>query len=143
MAVPTILLVEDSPTQAAITRMALEKLGTHVMHAASATTALSTVSANAATISLVVLDRNLPDRPGLDVCRVLKANTFTRSIPVVMFSQEDRLKAMSEAYAAGADYYVAKGSDGDDTLVMLVDTLLKRLARRATGGTLPERATAR
>ncbi|MCM8776057.1 MAG: response regulator [Candidatus Omnitrophica bacterium] len=35
---------------------------------------------------LIVLDQGMPDIPGLEVCRQLKANPVTQPIPVVMFT---------------------------------------------------------
>jgi CheY-like chemotaxis protein len=51
----------------------------------------------------VVLDVHLPDGNGFDVCRKLKANPATSSIPIVMFSSISQTgSAVNDARQLGA-----------------------------------------
>ena len=65
-----ILLVEDDRRVGAVMTSMLQRRGYAVEHAATATAALE-----AAPCDLVLLDLNLPDGDGIDVCRVLRART--------------------------------------------------------------------
>jgi DNA-binding response OmpR family regulator len=123
-----ILLVEDSPTQAAKSKMALEAKGYTVMIAGDGKRGLE--KAADFLPDLIVLDVYLPDLNGFDVCKQLKNNLTVRGIPVIMFSNENKLSNMTAAYNVGADYYVVKGQEGDRVLLVLVETIFTRMARR-------------
>src|SRR5207248_238985 len=57
---------------------------------------------------VIVLDLNLPDVSGTDVCRLLKSDPTTQSIPILMLtargSEADRISGLE----LGADDYVPK-----------------------------------
>jgi DNA-binding response OmpR family regulator len=55
---------------------------------------------------LYVLDRHLPDGSGLDLCR--KLSSLTPGVPCIFYSGDAYDVHRSEAFAAGADGYVAK-----------------------------------
>ena len=78
-----------------------------------------------------MLDFLLPQEDGAAICRRLKESDGTRAIPVLIFSGENKLRYMNEAYEAGADYYVVKGREGLRTLELLIDSILVRLSRQA------------
>jgi CheY-like chemotaxis protein len=77
----TILLVEDEAVLRRVFRTLLEASGYRVREAGTAGEALGEVAANRP--SLVLLDLGLPDRPGLDVARMLRADGPTSTIPIV------------------------------------------------------------
>lgn len=125
----TILLVEDSPTQAAVSKRDLETVAPEVTVelAMTAAKALSRMqNALSPLPDLVILDMSLPDGNGLDVCRAIKSNPRTCLVPVVVFSVEALSRLRQEAYAAGADHYISKGGTGDTTLKLVAATLLRR-----------------
>ena len=58
---------------------------------------------------LVILDVNLPDMTGHDVCRSLKSDPKTSSIPILMLTGEAReLQNRVQALELGADDYLFK-----------------------------------
>jgi CheY-like chemotaxis protein len=127
-----ILLVEDSPTQAAISKRDLETISPEVRVEVVGTAMAALNRAYTAKPSLpdlIILDISLPDGNGLDLCRTLKSNPATSSIPVVIFSVEGFAKQRQEAYAAGAVHYISKGGTGDTTLKLVASTLLRRRLR--------------
>lgn len=128
-----ILLVEDSPTQAAISRRDLETISPDIKVEVAGTAAAAMNRAQSvipALPDLIILDMSLPDGNGLDVCRKLKNNPTTNPIPVVIFSVEGLSKHRQEAYAAGATHYISKGGTGDTTLKLVASTLLRRRLRQ-------------
>lgn len=129
----TLLLVEDSPTQAAKIRFNLEARGFSVVIAGNGQVALKSATDEDNKPTLIILDYNLPDMKGVEVCRKLKADSVTRSIPVIMYSAEHGLRTMSDAYNAGADYYVVKEAEGagGNGLELVVEATMAKLARRA------------
>jgi DNA-binding response OmpR family regulator len=73
---------------------------------------------------LVILDLNLPDVDGFEVCRRLKAAPATRDIPVIMITAAFAdLEHSREGLEAGADEYIAKPF-ANDILVYNVKHLL-------------------
>lgn len=122
-----VLLVEDSATQAAKTRLDLEAKGFTVEIAYDGTSALSKVDQWQPDV--IILDYLLPDINGIEVCRTLKQNPLYRTIPIVVFSVEGKLRNMTMAYSAGADSYVVKGREGDNVLEILVESIIARKNR--------------
>jgi len=123
-----ILIVEDSPTQAGKTKFILENKGYEVTIALSGEDGLE----QAAKIrpDLIVLDVHLPNLSGFEVCKTLKSNLALRSIPIIMFSSENKLRNMVSAYEMGADYYVVKSEEGERVLTLLIETVFTRMLRR-------------
>lgn len=128
----TLLLVEDSPTQAAKIRLSLEARGFVVVVAGNGHNAVSCARDEAHKPTLIILDYNLPDIKGIEVCRMLKSDPATRPIPIIMYSAERGLRTMSDAYNAGADYYVVKEAEGagGNGLELVVEATMAKIARR-------------
>ena len=100
----TVLLAEDDPNVSAMICMLLEAHNFHVRIADSGLQALR--MAQDLMPDIVVLDINLPEMSGLEICRVLKANPQTCTIPVVFCSGEGDLA--SEALALGGAAFLEK-----------------------------------
>jgi DNA-binding response OmpR family regulator len=127
-----ILLVEDSPTQAAFSKHELQAIGPQVTVevARSATEGRRLISTLSNKLDLVILDLILPDGTGLDMCKELKTGAATKQVPVVIFSMEGLSKHRREAYESGADHYISKGGTGDTTLRLVASTLLRNKLRK-------------
>ena len=72
---------------------------------------------------LVLLDLDLPDRPGIDVLRALRADTRLRSTPVVVVSAESRPQRIDECFEAGAAQFLTKPLDAQQVLRAVDDGL--------------------
>ncbi|MER7165118.1 response regulator transcription factor [Micromonospora sp. NPDC000207] len=96
-----ILLVEDDRRVAAALSRALTRRGYEVEHAAGVSAALS-----AAPSDLVLLDLNLPDGDGVDLCRELRRRSSSLGIIVVTARGEERDRVVG--LRLGADDYVVK-----------------------------------
>ncbi len=123
-----VLIVEDSPTQAAKTRFVLEGKGYQVFIATNGNEGV--LQAAETQPDLIVLDVYLPLMSGFEVCKAIKSNFDLRNIPIIMFSNENKLKNMVTAYEMGADYYVVKGDEGERVLTLLIETVFTRMSRR-------------
>jgi len=124
----TVLIVEDSATQAIKTKFILESKGYKVFLAVDGSDGVS--KAKELKPDLIVLDVYLPKLSGFEICKLLKSNLESRSIPIIMFSNENKLKNMVTAYEMGADYYVVKGEEGERVLTLLIETVFTRISRR-------------
>jgi putative two-component system response regulator len=57
---------------------------------------------------IILLDVMMPDLSGYDVCRALKSNLITRSIPVIFVTAKDEIKDESMGFDAGGADYITK-----------------------------------
>lgn len=118
-----ILVVEDDPDIRLTLEQNLGDAGYVVCATGTADDALRL--ANASRPDLVLLDLMLPDRPGTEVCRVLRANPLTRGVPVIMVTaragEDDRIAGLEH----GADDYVQKPFSMRE-LLLRVEAVLKR-----------------
>jgi PAS domain S-box-containing protein len=78
-----ILVVDDNPATRYSTCRILRGAGWTVFEAADGNEALAKAASN---VDLIILDVNLPDIDGFEVCRRLRANEATERIPVVHLS---------------------------------------------------------
>jgi hypothetical protein len=120
-----ILVVDDNPASLYATSRVLRAAGFHVIEADNGGNAL----ALAEDIGLLILDVNLPDIDGFEVCRQLRARSGTAYLPIVHLSATFMDSAdMSQGLAAGADSYLTHPTD-PAVLVATVRALL--FARQA------------
>lgn len=109
----TILLVEDSPDEIVLARRAFAKaqLDVELRVAESGSDACSLLAQDGASSELpqlVLLDLQMKDGDGLAVLRALRAQSHTRTLPVVIFTSSDEPGDIAAAYACGANSYVRK-----------------------------------
>jgi len=76
---------------------------------------------------LIVLDLMLPNIDGLDVCRILKNDSKTKNIPILMLTARGEEADIVRGLEIGADDYVTKPFS-PKILVARVKTLLRRYA---------------
>ena len=100
-----ILVVDDVPANARLLEAMLTERGYEVVVAGTGTEALAAVAA--ARPSLILLDVQLPDIDGYEICRRLRTDATTAAIPIVMITAseiDERLAGLE----AGADDFVTK-----------------------------------
>jgi len=123
----SILLIEDSETQAVLLAETLRRSGMEVHRAASAEEGLACLVTNHP--DLVVVDQHLPGMQGTEFCRAMRASTSS-AIPILILTGETEAQIDKLGFDVGADDYVAKSSDSD-VLLARIDVLLRRAARPA------------
>lgn len=97
----TILNVNDNEAHRYVITHVLRRAGYKVIEAQSGREALALASSGPA---LIILDINLPDVIGFDVCRTLKENSVTRNIPVIHISATFPSEAAEQrSQASGAN----------------------------------------
>ncbi len=101
-----ILIVEDDPAILQLVRYNLEREGYEVVTAEDGEAGIAT--ARRETPSLIVLDVMLPKRDGFEVCRVLKADSKTAGIPILMLTARSEDADIVSGLELGADDYVTK-----------------------------------
>ena len=118
-----ILLVEDSPSDAAMTVHALREGGTqhrvHVVGDGQAALAFLHRQGRytvAPRPDLILLDLNLPRIDGRDVLTQINTDEHLRGIPVVILTTSSTDTDILRAYHSGANCYVSKPIGLDDFL---------------------------
>jgi pilus assembly protein CpaE len=102
-----ILVVDDEADLLEMMRMVLEQRGGHrVTLSADGPDALAKAAADPP--DLAILDVMMPGMPGYEVCRQLRANPATASIPIIILSARAQPMDRSAALEAGADDYITK-----------------------------------
>lgn len=104
-----ILVVEDDFDISNMLRIYFGGQGYSVEVASKGNDALGATRRQAP--SLIVLDINLPDISGYDVCRQLRTTTRTRHIPIIFLTQKDERSDKIIGLELGADDYVTKPFD--------------------------------
>jgi len=115
-----ILLVEDEEDIASLVRAYLERDGFQVVWATRGMDGLQEFERH--DIRLAILDLQLPDTDGLDVCRAIRACS---RVPVVMLTARDEEVDRVAGLELGADDYVTKPFSPRE-LVARVHAVLRR-----------------
>ena len=124
----TILVVEDETSIASFVAAYLRNAGYAVKTAPTAQTALVELAGE--TPALVVLDLNLPDGDGVELCRRIRK---TSDVPILMLTARDEDIDKIIGLEVGADDYMTKPFNPRE-LVARVKSILRRAApeRRRT-----------
>ena len=123
-----ILIIDDVATNRIIYKVKLGDAFYEPLLAANGQSGLA--MARAERPDLILLDLILPDMPGSDVLRALRADPVTRPIPVIVLTGSCDPEARMAALAAGADDVMSKPVS-DQMLMARVRNLLR--ARGETG----------
>lgn len=121
----SIVVVDDAPANLILLANILEEAGYEVRVANCGQRALALVMRQPP--DLVLLDVNLPDQDGYEVCREMKLNAALRSVPVIFLSADDHPAAKARAFDAGGVEYLLKPFDAFEVLARIAFQL--RLAR--------------
>ena len=130
---PLILIVDDEPDLVATVDYNLRREGYATRTAASGREALA-AAAQAPLPDLVVLDLMLPDMPGTEVCRRLRAADVTRGLPILMLTAKGDEIDRVVGFEVGADDYVTKPFSVRELLLRIGAILRRAQTEQADGG---------
>ena len=122
-----ILIIEDEPDIRRNLEYNLSREGFSISTAASiseANTLLASTDYN-----LILLDLMLPDGSGLDLCKSIKSNSDTESIPIIILTAKDDEVDKVVGFELGADDYVTKPFSVRE-LILRVKAILKRGSKK-------------
>jgi serine phosphatase RsbU (regulator of sigma subunit)/DNA-binding NarL/FixJ family response regulator len=123
----TLLVVDDVEAKRYVIASWLRRAGYAVIEAGNGRDALD----RAAAADLILLDVNLPDMSGFEVCRLIKGDPGTATIPVIQISATavavaDRAHGLTQ----GADAYVAEPTEPEELLATVTAVLRYYRARQ-------------
>jgi two-component system, chemotaxis family, response regulator Rcp1 len=113
-----ILLVEDSPSDAALTIEAIKagKIANNLTHVEDGVDAMDCLKqkgkfAKAARPDLIMLDLNLPRKDGREVLSEIKKDHALRIIPIIVLTTSHSDKDILQSYELNANCYITKPVD--------------------------------
>jgi two-component system phosphate regulon response regulator PhoB len=126
----TVVVVEDEADIQEVIEYNLRREGFRVICAQDGESGLR--RAREESPDLVLLDLMLPDVDGVEVCRLLKENPLTRTIPVIMVTAKGEESDVILGLGLGADDYITKPFSPRE-VVARVKAVLRRGALREEG----------
>jgi putative two-component system response regulator len=110
-----ILIADDEPVARRLLRRVLEPAGYEVLESASGKEALACARSDRP--DLLILDIDMPDMDGIEVCRAIKSDPDTHLTPVIHITGlTDRTQRL-EALEAGSDEFLGKPFDIEELLI--------------------------
>ncbi len=125
-----IMLVEDNPDHAELTKSCLEQQATvgRIVHMTDGSEAIDYLLTCGAAASpreclpdLVLLDLRLPRVGGADVLRTIRGVVEVPRIPIIVLTSSEADRDVREAYACGANGYTVKPVDYDQLQKLITD----------------------
>ena len=101
-----IMVVDDTPANLRLLDSVLRERGYHVFAFRSGDLALSAARRNPP--DLILLDVNMPEMNGYEVCECLKADEILKDIPVIFISAMNETVDKVRAFSSGGVDYVSK-----------------------------------
>jgi two-component system phosphate regulon response regulator PhoB len=129
---PRILVVEDEKDIVQVLEFGLRQAGFESVSARDAGEAFARIREKAP--DAVILDLMLPDLPGTEICRQLKSNPKTASLPVIMLTARSDEVDRVVGFELGADDYIVKPFSVREVVLRV-----KAVLRRGTPGETPPR----
>ena len=126
-----ILVVDDEEDILELLQYVLLKQGYRITSVSSGEAALASVRASPP--DLLLLDLMLPGVNGLDVCKILKSDGTTSSIPIIMITAKGEESDIVSGLELGADDYITKPFSPRVLLARVRVVLRKRLQKPIEG----------
>jgi diguanylate cyclase (GGDEF)-like protein len=123
-----ILIVDDTPDNLRLLAKILESQGYIVRKALNGRMALQGVHRDPP--SLILLDINMPEMNGYEVCQKLKASEASAQIPVIFISALERVENKVRAFELGGVDYITKPFQDQEVLMRVKNQLLIQQQRQ-------------
>jgi DNA-binding response OmpR family regulator len=124
-----ILVVDDEIESVKLIGLMLQRRGYEIAAARSGVQALD--KARTESPDLIILDVMMPDMDGYEVCRRLRADPVTASMPIIMFTAKTMVDDKVAGFQAGADDYLTKPVHPEELASRIEAVLLRTSQRRA------------
>ncbi|MBW4563070.1 MAG: response regulator [Mojavia pulchra JT2-VF2] len=118
-----VMVVDDDSAMLVILSTLLRPLGVEVTVLNNPHQFWEVLTASAP--NLLILDLEMPDFNGLDLCQVVRSDCKWHSLPIIFWSAHTEAKHIDQAFAAGADDYICKSTK----VTELTTRIIRRLRR--------------
>lgn len=105
-ATATILVVDDSAVVHKFVRATLKGTGHRLVHAYDGVEGLA--AAKRSVPDLVLSDLDMPNMDGFEMCRRLRLEPATRTVPIIILSARGQGQAVDHSLAVGANDFLSK-----------------------------------
>ncbi|MBI3552343.1 MAG: response regulator transcription factor [Elusimicrobia bacterium] len=127
----TILVVEDDAAARHAVEMALSAAGHRVIATDSVASGWHLFSTECP--DLAILDIQLPDGTGIELCERIRGHKERKATPVIILTSKGEFESKQTGFSAGADQYLVKPVPMKE-LALWAEALLKRLDYAAEDG---------
>lgn len=103
-----ILVVDDNSENIRIIGSVLRQNKYNIGFATGGQAALNVLNGNAHDYDLVLLDVNMPDMNGFEVCKKIRANEDLKEIPIIFLTANTLPEQIVEGFSSGGQDYVTK-----------------------------------
>jgi len=114
---PSILLIDDDDVHTDVLSRRLKGQGFDTMSADSGESGFALAEREIP--SVILLDLNLPDTDGLQVCEALADSAETCAVPVIILSAVEKPDLLRRCRAAGCTYFIRKPYDPNALLLLI------------------------
>lgn len=121
-----IMVVDDEPDLARLVAHHLQREGYQPISASTGTEAIEQIKRQP--VSLMILDLMMPGEDGLQICKRLRSQPETASLPIIILTARDQETDKIVGLELGADDYITKPFSPRE-LMARVKSLLRRLER--------------
>lgn len=132
---PRVLTVDDDPSVFAALVALLEPAGLTVTGATEPERFWAALKET--TPDLVILDLDMPEVSGIELCRLLRADPRWATLPVVFLTSRVGRDSIEAVFAAGADDYVPKPVVGPELVIRVINRLERTRMLRVLAETDP------
>ena len=122
----TILIVDDNPINIRVVEVMLEKDGYRTVSAMDGATCIE--MAKNGRPDLILLDINMPEMSGIEVCKALNQNKQTNNIPIIFVTASTDDETLKEAFESGGTDYVRKPVNRVELLARISSALTQKKA---------------
>ena len=105
-----VLIVDDEKFNIDLAAVYLKEEGYRVSYALSGVKAVEIIYKH--DISLILLDINMPQKDGFEVCAILKEDKRTKDIPIIFLTAQTDIEYISKAFEVGGSDYIVKPFNG-------------------------------
>lgn len=119
-----IILIDDNPVILRLYTRLFQKAGFHILTATNGHTGLALILTEKP--DAAVIDYELPDMSGIDVCRNLRSNTDLDSMKIFLFTANQAEDTKESAIQAGVDTVVIKSPEASE-IINIVKNRLKNV----------------
>jgi pilus assembly protein CpaE len=127
-----ILIVDDDVDSLKLIGLMLQRQGYEIVVANNGQQALA--RAHSDQPDLIILDIMMPDMDGYEVCRRLRHDPATQTIPIIMFTAKTLVDDKVAGFEAGADDYLTKPTHPAELASRVKAVIARSAAQRRTGG---------
>jgi len=123
----SILIVDDNPQNLQLLGSIVYNKGYNVCISASGENALESICQHSP--DLILLDIQMPEMDGFEVCEILKSNPITRDIPIIFLTAVSDSENIVRGFEMGAADYITKPFNKNELIARIATHIELKLSR--------------